>query len=240
MSDELRLFVGVEVSMAAVADLADAASAMRAAAESSGAHVRWVAPSRYHVTLKFIGWARRDALAAIGDSLARAFVGVSGFDFKARGVGAFPKSSKARVIWAGAHDPSGNLARLASAADEALALIGIAADTRPFHPHVTLGRVKGFADVDNVLLPWSEQEFSNTRVDAVTLYESTVKTGSSDYVRVAEFRLESASKRAKRQTESLKRRSHEGTDGARPGPSSPRTDHTDHIGEHAHGDPDLE
>jgi 2'-5' RNA ligase len=223
--------------MATVEALTDAASAMRAAAGGAGADIRWVSPATYHVTLKFIGWTRPNAVVAIRDALGKAFDGQAAFEFTTRGVGSFPKNTKARVIWAGVRDPSSGLTALAKAADESLAALGIDEESKAFHPHVTLGRVRKVADVDNVLLPWSEQMFSKTRVDAVTLYKSIIKANGSEYEMLANFGLEGASKREKRQTESLKQRSHEGDDGAKTHASDPRNDHT---GEHAHGDPESE
>ena len=244
MSDKVRLFVGVRVSMATVEALTDAASAMRAVADGAGAEIRWVSPATYHVTVKFIGWSRREAIDAIRDSLIGAFAGREPFEITTRGVGAFPKPARARVIWAGVREPSGSLEALAAAADEALGALGIERDTRAFHPHVTLGRVKKFADVESVLLPWSEQMFSKTRVDAVTLYESVIKAKGSEYNVLANFALEAASKGSKRQTESLKQRSHGGHDGAETHASDPRNDHhrdaPEQAGEHAHGDPDSQ
>ena len=59
--------------------------------------------------------------------------------------------------------------------------VGYAAEGRTFHGHVTLGRLRETRPVKDVVLPLSEQMFSDTRVDGVTLFESETKSSGSVY-----------------------------------------------------------
>ena len=63
------------------------------------------------------------------------------------------------MLWAGVEDASGELARLADATAAAMAELGFARDRRPYHPHVTLGRLREPAAVGELLLPLAEQVF---------------------------------------------------------------------------------
>ncbi|MCE9573660.1 MAG: RNA 2',3'-cyclic phosphodiesterase [Deltaproteobacteria bacterium] len=196
---QLRLFVGVRVSVACANQLGSAAEALARRAQQTGVRARWVAPASYHVTLAFLGWARRDAIEAVADAIARATINEAPFGFRAARLGAFPDLEKATVVWAGVED-SGALARIAGALGRELAALGFPADPRPFHPHVTLGRLAQPAAVSGVVLPLAEQVFSDTRVNAVTLYESEMKPGGSEYRSVTEIPLFGPENAAKRQT----------------------------------------
>ncbi len=201
--DQIRLFIGVRVSLETVNALRAAVADLRGPVEASGLRVKWVAPATYHVTLKFIGWTRSAAVEPIRDALDAALEGKKGFRFTTQGLGAFPSPAKARVVWAGIDDPGGDLTALAEAIDEALTPLGYAAEKRPFHPHVTLGRIKTPGKISEVLEPHAEQSFSETRAESVVLFESVMKSSGAEYSAVAEWSLEAPRKGRKRQTERL-------------------------------------
>jgi len=64
------------------------------------------------------------------------------FDLALRGLGAFPGSTRPRVLWAGVGAGAQAAVDLAARVDEALAALGFAAEARPFSAHVTLGRAR--------------------------------------------------------------------------------------------------
>ncbi len=195
--DGLRLFVGARVSLKTIGDLTGTTEMLARRAQQAGVRIRWVAPASYHVTLKFIGWTRPDAAGAIGDALGRA-VTEAPLAFRTARLGAFPAATRATVLWAGVEDKSGGLGRLATAIDRELAEIGVARETRAFHAHVTLGRIREPTDISQVILPFAEQVFSETRLTEAILLESRTKSGGSEYQvvrRIPLFRPENEPKR---------------------------------------------
>lgn len=201
--DRIRLFLGVEISMGALRELTTAAEALRRKARTSGLRVRWVAPEAYHVTLKFLGWTRPEAVVAISDVLGDAIAAVDGFTITGRGLGAFPRADRARVLWAGLDDAAGGLTRLAGIVESELEPIGFAREARPFHAHVTLGRIREPEDVQALLQGESERLFRESRITAVTLFESVLKSSGSEYRAQARFGLRGTFLGGKRQTEAL-------------------------------------
>lgn len=175
-----RLFVGVRVSVQTANALAQAAETLQRRARDAKVDIKWVAPTNYHVTLKFLGHTRDDAIGAVHDALEAAVVGVQPLKFRTARLGAFPSLDKPSVLWAGIDDPKG-LEDLAARVEKALVGIGFAAETRPFHAHVTIGRVRETRPLKEVVLPLSEQMFSDSRIDGVTLFESETKTSGSVY-----------------------------------------------------------
>jgi 2'-5' RNA ligase len=101
--------------------------------------VRWVDPDHYHVTLKFLGQVRRDDVTRIEGALQHAASANRPFVTQLGGFGAFPTVRRPRVIWLGV-TANPELRCLKQDLEWAMGDLGYEAETRAFHPHVTLGR----------------------------------------------------------------------------------------------------
>lgn len=187
-----RLFVAVRVSVPTANSLAGAVETLARRAGQAGVSVRWVSPTLYHVTLKFLGWTRPEAISALRDALAETARGVEPFSFSTARLGAFPSLDSARVIWAGVAAKDDALTQLAERVDAATAPLGFERD-RPFAGHVTLGRVSAPTPMKEVLLPLMEQVFSDSKVLGLSLLESTLKSGALNYREIAHFAFSPAS-----------------------------------------------
>lgn len=177
----MRLFVGVPVAPAVASELAGTCASLARRAATQGVALRWVPPESYHVTLRFLGWTRAEAAPAVAEAVRRAVAGVGPLRFRTERLGAFKNPAHATVVWAGVEDGGGALATLAAALERELVPLGFAPERRRFHAHVTLARLREPASVENVLLPFAEQVFSETRCDFVTLFESVTKPSGSEY-----------------------------------------------------------
>lgn len=175
-----RLFVGVRISVGAANTLGGCAETLARRARDAGIDLKWVAPINYHVTLAFLGWTGLDAIGPVRDALEAATAGEGRFSFRASRLGAFPSLDRASVLWAGIEEAA-PLSRLAHAVGEAMAGLGFERETRPFHPHVTIARLRNARAVREVVLPMAEQMFGDTKVDGVTLFESETKSIGSVY-----------------------------------------------------------
>lgn len=200
--DARRLFVGVRVSVGTANALAGAVETLARRAGAAKLAIRWVPPTLYHVTLKYLGWAQEETLTALCDRLAEVVDGTSPLTFSTARLGAFPDRARASVVWAGVSSRDDALGDLARRIDAATAELGFSSE-RPFVGHVTLGRLAAPADVGDVLLPLMEQMFSDTKVPGVSLLESTLKSGVLTYEERAFFELSSAKTASKRQSPSL-------------------------------------
>jgi 2'-5' RNA ligase len=196
-NDSKRLFIGIRVSVHTANALTQAAESLQRRAKDARLDLKWVAPVNYHVTLKFLGATRADAVGAVRDALEAAVVGVEPFKFRTARLGAFPSLEKASVVWAGVEGP---LDDLAARIDQAMAGIGYAPEKRAFHAHVTLARLRETRPVKDVVLPLSEQMFSESRVDGLFLFESETKSGGSIYRELAKIPFKPADSRPERQT----------------------------------------
>lgn len=185
-ADGKRLFVGIRPAIATVAELGEVCETLARRAQTANVPIKWIAPASYHVTVKFLGWARAEIVPAVIDAV-RAAAAIAPFTFTTARLGAFPARDRASVVWAGVDcEP---IARLARALDESCAQLGFGKDKRAFHGHVTLGRLRDQKPASEVILPFAEQVFSDTRVTAITLFESITKPTGSEYLRVADLAL---------------------------------------------------
>ncbi len=201
-----RLFVGVRVSVATANALADAAELLARRARDAGVDIRWVSPMNYHVTLAFLGHQRVDAIPAVVDVLEEAAAGTPSIRFQTLRLGAFPSIEKGRVLWAGIEERGGEavLDALARKIGQGLRGLGVT-DRKPFHAHVTLGRLRETRPLRETVLPLSEQMFGETRVDQISLFESETKSSGSVYTELRRIDFKSARATSidpeKRQTE---------------------------------------
>jgi 2'-5' RNA ligase len=183
-----RLFVGARVSVATANALAACAELLQRRARDASLELKWVAPVNYHVTVKFLGWTHDEAVGAVRDAVVAACSEASPFKFRTTRLGAFGSLERASVVWAGVEE-AGALAELARRIDAATAALGFAGETRPFHAHVTLARLRDTKPVRELVLPVAEQMFGETRIDALALFESETRPSGSVYREVARLPL---------------------------------------------------
>lgn len=187
----LCLFIGVPLSLRSLKAVANAASDLKERSASSNLDLRWVPPARYHVTLKYLGWARPEVLPAIRDAVGAAIAGHKAFDMRCREIGAFPSLEKAQVLWAGLDDRMGDLGGLAKKIASATEELGFPADGREFQPHVTMARLQGARNLVKLAQDAPVRVFSKSWVDTLILYKSSVESETSEYEKIASWSLES-------------------------------------------------
>jgi 2'-5' RNA ligase len=183
------LFVGIPLSMRSLKAVANAASDLKERSASSDLDLRWVAPARYHVTLKYLGWTKTGALPAVREALGAAVEGHKAFDMRCRELGAFPSLAKAEVLWAGLDDRMGELSGLAKALEEAAERLGFRTETRAFQPHVTMARLKGAGSLVKLVQDAPVRVFSKSWVDTLILYKTSVESETSEYEKIASWSL---------------------------------------------------
>ncbi|MBX3437418.1 MAG: RNA 2',3'-cyclic phosphodiesterase [Planctomycetaceae bacterium] len=179
MSDVIRAFVAICVapSPALRGILDDLASLGRA--------VKPVAIENLHLTVKFLGNTDPVWISGVEKVLQEIAASTPEFDVALQGLGAFPSPSRPLVIWTGM-TPSEVVSRLASDVESALVRFGFAAETRPFHPHVTLARIKTrpSRELAGLLERHPETEFATFPVRAIVLMQSQLTPSGPRYTPV--------------------------------------------------------
>src|SRR5690606_24159175 len=127
----LRLFVAIDVPETHAAALAGL--------RSDDLEARWTPAGQFHLTLRFLG----DVEDERAGDVAAALGAIPGEPFRlhAQGLDVFPSRRNPRVLVVRVEDEP-RLMRLQRGVDAAVRRLGVAADPKSFHPHVTLGRFK--------------------------------------------------------------------------------------------------
>lgn len=181
----MRLFVAVEIAP----DVAQSAAAVierlreRAIRLAPRSRITWVTTDRLHVTVRFIGNVDADRVDAVRQVLAPP-LGQAPFKLTLAGVVMFPPKGPPRVLASGVSDGREPLLAIEHHVSERLARAGIAAEQRPYTPHLTLARVREAGGLRSAALleNMSETRLGTTAVEAITLFESRLSPKGPTYM----------------------------------------------------------
>ncbi len=159
--------------------------------KQKGGSVKWVTPKNIHLTMKFLGDTEENLVDSIKeqiDAIARDFAPVETVITR---LGAFPNLSRPRVIWAGLDKNIETLAEISAKVEMAVQTLGFEREERRFKAHLTLGRVRQPAGLDNLTgymksLDVPEMSF---RLDRMVLFRSTLTPRGPVYDRLHEVML---------------------------------------------------
>lgn len=157
--------------------------------------VRWVSPDNIHLTLKFLGEITPEQAKSVVDAAKTAASAKPAFDLSATGLGMFPNPHRPSVIWVGVAEANRNLAALQALLESKLSEVGFKPEGRPFHPHLTLGRVRrdlnrsAQSALAKSLSPVEVGELGRWRVESLTLMKSDLRPGGPRYTEVARLPL---------------------------------------------------
>jgi 2'-5' RNA ligase len=182
VAPNLRLFVALDPPEAVRRRLAAVQASLRTAAGRHAEDVRWVAPSRLHLTLHFLGSVPEERVGAIGAAVLEEAALSRPIRLEIRGAGGFPTARRPRVVWAGVAGDLEALGALAAALGRRLTLLGLPADGRPFAPHLTLGRsreARGAAGLGGAIAAAAEGDPVAWRAEEVVLFRSHLDPGGA-------------------------------------------------------------
>jgi RNA 2',3'-cyclic 3'-phosphodiesterase len=136
----LRSFIAIELSAEAQAALADLQNRLKPITPPHS--VRWTRPASIHLTLHFLGDVAAEDVTQLTGLLQAAASAGRPFSLTLSGLGCFPTLRRPRIIWAGVLGETNSLEHLHQELGKKLKTLGFTLDTRPYSPHLTLGRVK--------------------------------------------------------------------------------------------------
>lgn len=137
----VRAFIAIHPGEAVRAELIRLQGHLERVLAGSPFKIKWVEPEAMHLTLHFLGDQPVERLKTVFQTLEKTAAGFPEFGITLAGAGCFGQPDAPRVLWAGLTAPP-ELFRLHQQLAGMLAGIGIEPEGRPFHPHLTLGRVK--------------------------------------------------------------------------------------------------
>lgn len=183
----LRLFAALDLPVSVLGYLSAIMTQLRADLPRNA--VRWVRPEGIHLTVRFYGETKPEQIKALQDSLAQATTGLGPIELKLNGLGIFPNTVAPRVIWAGVAGQVDAVQRIQTALETGARAIGFRPETRPFTPHLTLGRVNQLRAPDKQRLSQLVNEAplnapNPFTLDRVSLIKSELKPTGAVYTQL--------------------------------------------------------
>jgi 2'-5' RNA ligase len=178
----LRLFAAFDVP-AAVRDAAEMAVAPW---RERFPRAKWVPKQNQHVTLKFLGSTWPRLVPWVHETIASVANAQAPVSTRVLGLGAFPNTRRARVLWVGLEDAEARLVRIAAALDDAL-VREFTPEKRGFTPHLTVARfdpqvaLEGLEEMELVSEPFD--------VDRIVLFRSHLRRPAPAYEPLATYAL---------------------------------------------------
>jgi 2'-5' RNA ligase len=147
------------------------------------ADVRWVSISSIHLTLKFLGEVNPESIPELAESLENAAKSQPAFGIRLRGLGCFPNQKSPHVVWCGLNGDTESLSRLQQQVETACMSLGFSPENRAFHPHLTLGRVKGKRNLQPLLdcIKIGSDLECSFQADHFNIYKSILKPQGAVY-----------------------------------------------------------
>jgi 2'-5' RNA ligase len=137
-------------------------------------------PARnWHITLRFLGDCSDSDADRVAHEVARDLSATPGRVFVS-GLGAFPRASRASVVYASIDDHEGLLAHLAGVCETAVRDVGFEPEERPFVPHLTLSRLRPPDDVRRHLDAFAPLRVP-INVSTITLFRSSPSRSGITY-----------------------------------------------------------
>ena len=182
--NSLRLFIAIPLPEPVKRELARVQSTLTHA----NSHVRGVGLAGLHLTVKFFGDTPAERAAEIGHAMKLTAATVEKkIHLTCEGIGAFPNVEKPRVVWAGLHGETAILERMVQRLELAMETIGFAREERPFHPHVTIGRMKfpkQLGSLHKAMHQLEGRSFGEFDAEALILYRSDLLPSGAQYTAI--------------------------------------------------------
>jgi 2'-5' RNA ligase len=136
----------------------------------------------------------------VSQALADASTGTEPFSLALHGVGGFPGMERPRILWVGVAEGAPAARALQDRIEAALEDRGFPRESRPWHPHLTIGRVfddrrwrrEASAPLRAAIAEAARRTFGRVPVDRVSLMRSDLSPRGARYTELESFPLGAA------------------------------------------------
>jgi 2'-5' RNA ligase len=182
-----RIFLALNFSVAVTRKIAEEVERRKAAIAGAGFRVAWVPAANLHLTLRFLGSIGDELVEGVTGACKRVAARHAPIEARAGGLGAFPSLQKPNVLWVGVEAPPA-LGALQREVEAAMVELGLPREERPYHPHLTAGRVKeGRGSLAEL---WTgEVQGGSCLLGEIVVYESKTRSAGAEYTARARIPL---------------------------------------------------
>ncbi len=179
----MRLFIGITLNKRLEKKITFIQNSVKSNIESKNLKVKWVAPEKVHLTLKFLGNSKKNKLLQIKSYLHQAVRKINPFKIEFDCTGIFPKPSRPRILWIGSRKIPNNLKILKKRIDVYMEKVGYNSEAQRYIPHLTLGRIKKYSKKSKLVSKFQSISFKPEilTVNRVKLIRSKLKSDGPQY-----------------------------------------------------------
>jgi 2'-5' RNA ligase len=188
----LRTFIAVDLTENVICKIEKITTYLKT--QTPPKTIKWVSSDNLHLTIKFLGEVPEHKLDQIKKLSREAVQTISPFKIDVEGLGMYPNPTKPRVIWLGISNGQ-FLTEIHNRLDQSLAVMDIKQEQRPFSPHLTIGRIKKSAYVDDILKvgeilsQFKVNRLGTVLVEKIRLYQSELKPQGPIYTPLLDISL---------------------------------------------------
>lgn len=194
MPEKIRTFIAIDTPP----EFKIRAEEIQHELDTPGVPVRWEKSYKMHLTLKFLGDTGTETLKKIEPALENLSARAKPFWLRYAGLGCFPNAKNPRIVWVGCNPLSADLDHMQQNIENEMADLGFEKESRPFHPHITIGRIKTRSGKEKRSLPDLIKKMENVTFDAlenevhsILLMKSELRQEGSVYTILKQFSLTS-------------------------------------------------
>lgn len=187
MSPTVRLFIAMDLPEFLRRRLSDMQANLRG--DLKDIAVGWSRIEGIHLTLKFLGEVEESRVNEIGERLTEIAEVWNPMQLELQAIGVFPSLKRPRVLWCGIGGELEHLSWRQAELEGGLEAMGFPRESRPFRPHLTLGRFRDRAGMSaqsvetlkRIMNKQADQCAERFIVDSVSLIESKLHSSGSLY-----------------------------------------------------------
>ena len=155
--------------------------------------VRLVRVENIHLTVVFLGSVEESVVPRVEEVACLACGGSHPFDVSLHGLGFFGDIRNPRVLWVGMNGDIKGMSCLRNDLQKGLAPFGVKKETRPFTPHLTLGRfrkeARSIKHLKGMLDQYRELTSPVGTLNKLTLFRSDLTRNGAVYTRINRWSL---------------------------------------------------
>ncbi len=179
----MRLFYGIELND----DIRDNIYQIIQDLDINYRGIKWVEKENLHITLEFFGETNKNEMENLIELTKN--INFTKFNLSLYSIGGFPFLEKAKVLWVGLKEHKIELMNLYNKLHFTCKNIKSNLDDRPYHPHITIARVKRPLNSSNIkkIEKYSQMNFGELTVKKITLFQSELKKQGPEYKIIQRF-----------------------------------------------------
>ena len=188
----IRTFLAIELTPESRKKATGIMDDLKTGARFAGSFPSWVADDNLHVTLFFLGKVSQEQVDHIGRVMT-SLPKPQPFDIRMKNLGVFPNAKNPSVLWLGIDEGKKTIIKLQKAIVEKLIPLGFVTEGRPYHPHVTLARIKSRKNIKplmDLIHSHKNADIGSMKAEKFVLMKSDLKPEGPVYSVLKEFNLQ--------------------------------------------------